>query len=84
MFPTTRSSLSKSPTVIPTPNKDDYVHGLADACSDDALWLVSSLVEYIRETGEFDFADEILTYADGGEGTVYEHMKKSWISVRSR
>ena len=48
------------------------MHGLADACSDDALWLVSSLVEYIKETGEFDFADMQLTYADGGEGTVYE------------
>ncbi len=66
----------KSPTVVPTPNKDDMIHGLDDACSDDALWLVSSLVEYVKETGEFDFIDEVITYADGGEGTVYEHMKK--------
>ncbi len=66
----------KSPTVVPTPNKNDMIHGLDDACSDDALWLVSSLVEYVKETGEFDFIDEIITYADGGEGSVYEHMKK--------
>lgn len=66
----------KSPTVIPTPDKSQIVHGLKDACADDALWLVSSIVQYIRETGELDFAEEVVTYADGGEGTVYEHMKR--------
>ena len=66
----------KSPTVIPTPDKSQIVHGLKDACADDALWLVSSIVQYIRETGDLGFVDQIVTYADGGEGTVYEHMKK--------
>lgn len=66
----------KSPTVIPTVNAKDIVHGLEDACSDDALWLVPSIIEYIKETGENGFADETVTYADGGEGTVYEHMKR--------
>ena len=66
----------KSPTVIPTVNAKDIVHGLDDACSDDALWLVPSIIEYIKETGETGFADEVVTYADGGEGTVYEHMKR--------
>lgn len=66
----------KSPTVIPEPGGNSKVHGLEDACSDDALWLVSSIVEFIKETGEIQFADEVINYADGGEGTVYEHMKK--------
>lgn len=66
----------KSPTVVPTPNSKDYVHGLEDACSDDALWLVSTIVEYVKETGEFDFLDQVLTYADGGKGTVYEHITR--------
>lgn len=66
----------KSPTVIPTPDKSHMVHGLKDACADDALWLVSSIVQYIKETGELSFVDEVVTYADGGEGTVYEHMKR--------
>ena len=47
-----------------------------DACADDALWLVSSVVQYIRETGEFGFLDETVTYADGGEGSVYEHLRR--------
>lgn len=66
----------KSPTVIPTVNANDIVYGLEDACSDDALWLVPSIIEYIKETGDAGFADETVTYADGGEGTVYEHMKR--------
>ena len=66
----------KSPTVIPTPDKDTIVHGLADACADDALWLVAAVAEYVRETGELSFFDERVGYAGGGEGTVYEHLKK--------
>ena len=66
----------KSPTVVPTPKLDDMIHGIEDTCSDDALWLVASINEYIKETGEFSFLDEIYTYADGGEGSVYEHMKR--------
>lgn len=66
----------KSPTVIPAPERDSIVHGLADACADDALWLVAAAVEYVRETGEMDFFDRTAGYADGGEGTVYEHLKK--------
>ncbi|WP_310603542.1 GH36-type glycosyl hydrolase domain-containing protein [Anaerosporobacter sp.] len=66
----------KSPTVIPKAGKDDIVHGLEDACSDDALWLIASIVEYIKETGENELVDQMISYADGGEGTVYEHMEK--------
>lgn len=66
----------KSPTVVPTPDKSQIVHGLKDACADDALWLVSSIVQYVRETGDVRFVDTVVRYADGGEGTVYDHMKR--------
>ncbi len=64
----------KSPTVIPTKNADDIVHGIEDACSDDALWLVTSIVEYVKETGDIEFINQEISYADGGKGSVYEHM----------
>ena len=35
----------KSPTVVPAPDKGSMIHGLKDACSDDALWLVSTIVD---------------------------------------
>lgn len=65
-----------SPTVIPVPDPKDRIHGLKDTCSDDALWLIPSIAEYIRETGEEAFLDQVIGYADEGEGTVYGHMKK--------
>lgn len=65
----------KSPTVIPEPDKNDRIHGISDACSDDALWLVSAVTEYVKETGEIGFLDETVTYADEGEDTVYDHLK---------
>ena len=66
----------RSPTVVPGVNKKDIIHGIEDACADDALWLIPSIVEYIKETGDTAFADFEVTYADGGNGTVYDHMKR--------
>ncbi len=34
----------KSPTVIPELDKNNMIHGIEDACSDDALWLVSAVI----------------------------------------
>jgi N,N'-diacetylchitobiose phosphorylase len=64
----------KSPTVVPVPDKASIVHDIKDACADDALWLIGAIVNYIKETGETDFINETVTYADGGEGSVYDHM----------
>ena len=64
----------ESPTVVPKPNKDSMIHGIEDACADDALWLIGAIVNYIKETGEINFVDESYSYADGGAGSVYAHM----------
>lgn len=67
----------KSPTVVPEVHVRDIIgDDLSNVCADDALWLVPAIVEYIRETGELSLLDEVVTYADGGEGTVYEHMTR--------
>ena len=66
----------KSPTVVPSPDMKDVIHGLKDTCSDDALWLVPSLCEYIKETGDTAFFDLPVTFSDGGEASVYAHMKR--------
>ena len=66
----------KSPTVVPTPDKSEMVHGIKDACADDALWLVTAVCEFVRETGEFALIDTEVGYCDGGAGTIYEHLTK--------
>ncbi|AUI86885.1 N,N'-diacetylchitobiose phosphorylase [Vibrio azureus] len=66
---------SKSPTVVPTPSDEDKIHGIEDTCSDDHLWIVPTICKYVMETGEYDFFDKVIPYADGGEASVYDHMK---------
>jgi len=66
----------KSPTVIPSAGERKRIHGIEDACSDDALWLIPSILEYIAETGDTEFLDKPVSFADGGKASVYEHMKR--------
>lgn len=65
-----------SPTVVPKAADGKRVHGIEDACADDALWLIPAIVEYARETGDAAFFDRVVPYADGGEDTVWAHMKR--------
>jgi len=67
----------KLPTVVPTPSPADIIHGLKDTCSDDALWIVATVCEFVKETGDIGFLDTVVPFADKGEGTVYEHLKRS-------
>ena len=53
----------KLPTVVPS-RASDLVHGLADACSDDHLWLVPSVVDYLKETGDLGLLDQVIPFAD--------------------
>ncbi|ROS76481.1 GH36-type glycosyl hydrolase domain-containing protein [Cellulomonas sp. PhB143] len=66
-----------SPTVVPTPDRSDLIHGLEDTCSDDHLWLVPSVVEYVKETGDLAFLDEVVPFAEGTPATVYEHLTRA-------
>jgi N,N'-diacetylchitobiose phosphorylase len=67
----------KLPTVVPVQNPADIIHGLEDTCSDDALWIIASVCEFIKETGDITFFDYVVPFADNGEASVYEHLKRS-------
>jgi N,N'-diacetylchitobiose phosphorylase len=66
----------KLPTVVPNPEPKDIIHGLKDTCSDDALWLVASICEWVEEHGELEFFNQVVPYAEGSSGTVYEHLTR--------
>ena len=67
----------KLPTVVPTPSPASIIHGMEDVCSDDALWIIASVCEYVMETGDIGFFDKVIPFADNEEATVYEHLKRS-------
>jgi N,N'-diacetylchitobiose phosphorylase len=49
---------------------------LSDVCSDDVLWLIVTICEYVKETGDVSFFDYEVPFADSGTASVWEHMKR--------
>lgn len=67
----------KSPTIAHPPDRKSLIHGLDHTCSDDALWIVVSICEYAKETGDTELFKEVVPFADEGEATAYEHLKRA-------
>ncbi|MCA0251708.1 MAG: N,N'-diacetylchitobiose phosphorylase [Actinobacteria bacterium] len=72
----------KLPTVVPG-RAGDLVHGLADACSDDHLWLVPSVLEYVKEIGDLAFLDQVIPFADS-DMTLAERSEVMGANAASR
>jgi len=67
----------KSPTIAHAPDRQTMIHGLEHTCSDDALWQVVTICEYVKETGDVARFDEVVPFADKGEASVYEHLRRA-------
>ncbi len=46
--------------------------------NDDPLWLIACTSAYIRETGDVSILNEMVKFDDGGEGTLFEHLTRSF------
>ena len=62
-----------------TPDDPEYVKETGHPAyrADDALWLFPTVYKYISESGNLDFIDEVITYANKDEGSVYDHLKRA-------
>jgi N,N'-diacetylchitobiose phosphorylase len=67
----------KSPTIAHPPDRKSLIHGIEHVCSDDALWIVVTICEYVKETGDVALFDEVVPFANEGEATVYGHLKRA-------
>lgn len=63
-----------------------YSHGMAirgwnpideKPYSDSALWLVFTLVAYLKESGDFALLDEVVPFYDEGSATVLDHIQRA-------
>ncbi len=45
--------------------------------SDDCLWFFNAVPAYVAETGDLGYYSKVLPYADMGEGTVFEHLRRA-------
>lgn len=66
---------------VPDENDENSVYaketGHPSYRADDALWLFPTVYKYIGESGNKAFLDEVIVYANGGEDTVYDHLKNA-------
>ncbi|HIY97531.1 MAG TPA: hypothetical protein H9729_07565 [Candidatus Borkfalkia excrementigallinarum] len=45
--------------------------------SDPSMWLIFAVCDYIKETGDFEYLQRRLSYLDGGEDSVYGHLRRA-------
>lgn len=50
--------------------------------ADSAQWMVSSVTEYVKETGDFSLLRERVPFFDGGADTVYGHLRRAMRRLR--
>jgi len=62
--------LTHNPGHEPTPPIEKYR-------SDDALWLPITVANFVYETGDVNYLDTTLPYADHGSATVFEHLTQA-------
>jgi len=62
--------LTHNPGNEATPSLEDYR-------SDDALWLPITVANFVYETGELGYLDQVLPFADHGEATVFDHLRRA-------
>jgi cellobiose phosphorylase len=53
-----------------TPDPEEYR-------SDDCLWFFNAVPALVGETGDLDFYNQVLPYADRGEATVFGHLRRA-------
>ena len=51
--------------------------GVKTGHSDDPMWLVLGVIEYLKESGDLVFLDEAVRYYDGGSETVRQHILRA-------
>ncbi len=49
----------------------------AEYRSDDCLWFFNAVPAYVNETGDMEFYNKVLPYADKGEATVFGHLRRA-------
>ncbi len=60
---------SHQPGKEPPPPDEEYR-------SDDCLWFFNAIPAFVAETGDLDFYNKVLPYADQGEATVLGHLRR--------
>ncbi len=50
--------------------------------ADSSQWMIGSFHEYLAETGDVAVLEKVIPFFDQGEGTVYEHLRRSLLRLQ--
>lgn len=56
---------------------DDYGAFDSPRISDHPVWYCFTLSSYVKETGDYDFLNKVVSYMDGGAGTMLDHAVRN-------
>jgi cellobiose phosphorylase len=58
-------------------------HGIGGNFNDDPLWLILSVTQYIKETGDFKILEEEVPFDNNPDtsGSLFDHLKRSFYRV---
>ncbi|MFW9996419.1 MAG: GH36-type glycosyl hydrolase domain-containing protein [Candidatus Odinarchaeota archaeon] len=61
-------------------------HNIGSGFNDDPLWMIISVAEYLKETGDISILDEMISYDNtpGTEQPLIEHLQRSIQYIRDR
>lgn len=55
----------------------DYVNPLMNFFSDDHLWMIYAVSNYLKETGDFSILNEEIEFVEGSKGNLYNHLQRA-------
>ena len=55
----------------------DYVNPLMKFFSDDHLWMIFAVSNYLKETGDMSILEENVNFVEGSKESLYEHLKRA-------
>lgn len=55
----------------------EEVPDLDEFRSDDCLWFFNAIPAYVGETGDLGFYNQVVPYADQGQDTVFDHLRRA-------
>ena len=61
-----------------------YVKNDMPFFSDDHLWLIIAVNDYVKETGDFSILGEHVRFVDGPAASIYKHMQQSISFAQSK
>ena len=55
----------------------DYTNPVMQYFSDDHLWIVLAICDYLKRTEDFSILSEVVPFIEGSTASVYDHMKRA-------